>query len=106
MPGGSTAPSTPSVPGCWSTAQGPLLQSLHAQGLLRPYRLGGKASPGADVDMRTLRAVGSRHLYVVSMLLWGPGFFTSSAFMMAHLVRQLLGQLYPAADRHSQAPPR
>ena len=78
-----------------SPGQGPLLQSLCAQGLLRPYRLGDAPSLGADVDLHTLRAAGSRHLYVMSMLLWGPGFFTSSAFMMAHLVRQLLDRLYP-----------
>jgi hypothetical protein len=77
-----------------SPAQGPLLRSLHAQGLLRPYRLDGQPADGAAVDMQTLRAEGSRHLYVVSMLLWGPGFFTSSAYVMAHLVRQVLDGLY------------
>lgn len=78
-----------------SPAQGPLVRSLHAQGLLRPYRLDGELSEGAAVDMTSLRAEGSRHVHVVGMWLWGPGFFTSSAFMMAHLVRQLLAQLYP-----------
>ncbi len=77
-----------------SPAQGPLLRSLHAQGLLRPYRLDGQPADGVAVDMQTLRAEGSRHLYVVSMLLWGPGFFTSSAYVMAHLVRQVLDGLY------------
>lgn len=78
-----------------SPAQGPLVRQLFAQGLLQPYRLGGAVSDGAAVDMATLRAEGSRHLYVLGMWLWGPGFFTSSAFVMAHLARQLLDGLYP-----------
>ena len=80
-----------------SPAQGALVRQLHAQGLLRPYRLDGQVSDGAAVDLRTLRAEGSRHLHVLGMWLWGPGFFTSSAFLMAHLARQLLDGLWPTA---------
>lgn len=80
-----------------SPAQGALVRQLHAQGLLRPYRLDGQVSDGAAVDLRTLRAEGSRHLHLLGMWLWGPGFFTSSAFLMAHLARQLLDELLPPA---------
>jgi hypothetical protein len=30
------------------------------------------------------------------MLLWGPGFFTSSAFLMATLVERILRGMFPA----------
>ena len=78
-----------------SPAQSPLVRHLRAQGLLQPYRLGGRVSEGAAVDLNTLRAEGSHRLYVVGMWLWGPGFFTSSAYVMAQLVKQLLDGLYP-----------
>jgi hypothetical protein len=77
-----------------SPAQSLLLQSLVAQGLLRPYRLAGASRDGAAVDMRSFRAEGSHHVHVLNMLLWGPGFFTSSAFVMAQLASRLLDGLY------------
>jgi hypothetical protein len=40
--------------------------------------------------MKTFRAIGSRHIYMANMLLWGPGFFTSSVFLMASIVERLL----------------
>jgi glycine/D-amino acid oxidase-like deaminating enzyme len=80
-----------------SPAQPPLVRSLAAQGLLQPHRCGGEVADGAAVDMATLRAIGSRQVYVAGMWLWGPGFFTSSAFMMARTVKTLLDGLYPAA---------
>ena len=56
---------------------------------------------GAAVDMATLRATGSRHIHLTGMWLWGPGFFTSSAFMMARAAQTVLAALYPG---HVAAP--
>lgn len=78
-----------------SPAQPPLLRHMAAQGLLRPDRLGGEPADGAAIDMATLRAEGSRHVHVAGMWLWGPGLFTSSAFMMARAVQTILAALYP-----------
>ena len=78
-----------------SPAQPALVRHMAAQGLLQPYRLAGEETDGVDVDMATLRAVGSRHVHVVGMWLWGPGIFTSSAFMMARTVKTVLDGLYP-----------
>lgn len=78
-----------------SPFQPALIRHLAAQGLLRPYRLGDAVCDGAAVDMAMLRAVGSRQVYVAGMWLWGPGFFTSSAFMMARAVQTILAGLYP-----------
>ena len=80
-----------------SPAQPPLVRHMAAQGLLRPYRPGGTVADGAAVDMATLRAEGSRHVHLAGMWLWGPGSFTSSAFMMARAVQTALAALYPGA---------
>lgn len=80
-----------------SSMQPPLIRSLVAEGLLQPYALDGEEANGAAVDMATLRAAGSRNIYVANMLLWGPGFFTSSAFVMATMVERILRGMFPAA---------
>ncbi|MDB6178878.1 hypothetical protein PAF17_15400 [Paracoccus sp. Z330] len=59
----------------------------------------GKASGmasglGASVDMPTYRSNGARNIYVANMMLWGPGFFTSSAFMMALVAEQVLKTMF------------
>ncbi len=79
-----------------SPRQGPLLASLRAQGLAQPFMLDGEASDGVAVDLRTFRLAGSRCTYAANMLLWGPAFFTSSAFTMASVVEQLLAGLFAA----------
>lgn len=78
-----------------SPAQPPLVRDMAARGLLQPHRLDAAATDGAAVDMATLRAEGSRHVHVAGMWLWGPGLFTSSAFMMARAVQTVLAALYP-----------
>jgi hypothetical protein len=50
------------------------------------------------VDMATSRAIGSRSIYVANMFLWGPGFFTSSAFIMATIVERILRAMYGRTD--------
>ncbi|MFZ4807223.1 MAG: FAD/NAD(P)-binding protein [Hyphomicrobiaceae bacterium] len=79
-----------------SPDQPPLIRELVAEGLLAPYRIGGQEANGAAVDMTTLRAEGARNIYLANMLLWGPGFFTSSAFLMATLVERILRGMFPA----------
>jgi uncharacterized NAD(P)/FAD-binding protein YdhS len=79
-----------------STGQSTLVRNLVRRGLLRPYQLGGKPSPGAAVDMTTFKAEGARNLCVANMFLWGPGHFTSSAIVMATVVQRLLAAAYGA----------
>lgn len=80
-----------------SPAQPPLVRDLAVRGLLQPFQLGGAPADGAAVDIATGRAAGSRHVHVAGMWLWGPGLFTSSAFMMARAVQAILATLYPGA---------
>lgn len=76
-----------------SPDQPALIRDLVRQGLMRPYTLEGRPSKGADVDMATLQLPEARNIYVASMLLWGPGFFTSSAFLMATFVSRILATM-------------
>ncbi len=72
-----------------------LIRDMVAGGLMKGYFAAGEdASLGADIDMKTLRIVGTKNVYTASMLLWGPGFFTSSAYMMAALLDRILKGLY------------
>lgn len=77
-----------------SAGQSPLVQDLVRQGLMRPYMRDGHAAKGADIDMATLRLPGANNIYVANMLLWGPGFFTSSAFLMATCVARILATMF------------
>jgi uncharacterized NAD(P)/FAD-binding protein YdhS len=77
-----------------SPGQPPLIAALGRRGLLRPHARDGLAAEGAAVDMASFRAAGARSIHVASMLLWGPGFFTSSAFMMATVVERLLAAAF------------
>lgn len=78
--------------------QDDLTRNLHARGYLRPYIRDGVRLPGADVDMTTFRAKGARNIYLANMMLWGPGFFTSSAFMMATIVERLLSRMFEKSE--------
>ncbi len=77
-----------------SSRQPDLITDLVRRGLLQPYEREGLALSGAAVDMTTFRATGAKNIYLANMLLWGPGFFTSSAFMMATIVERLLDALF------------
>ncbi len=79
-----------------SERQPALIQNLLRRGLLAPYRLSGKESYGAAVDMATFRSEASRNIYLANMLLWGPGFFTSSAYVMATIVQKILAAMASA----------
>ena len=65
-----------------------------ANGLLSPYRRDGVEMNGAAVDMRTFHAKGARSVYVANQFLWGPGFFVSSAMVMAGIVARILRAAY------------
>jgi len=77
-----------------SDRQSALVSAMRAEGTFRPYLLKGVEGDGASVDMSTFRATGSRSVYVANMFLWGPGFFTSSAFTMATVVERILRAIY------------
>lgn len=74
--------------------QAPLIKQLHDAALLHGYQREGQRLQGASVDMQTFKANGSQHIYLANALLWGPGFFTSSAFTMATIVDKLLKNLF------------
>ena len=82
-----------------SPAQPALIRQMVHDGLMQPYGRDGRRFAGADVDMRTFRASGAANIYLANMLLWGPGFFTSSAFMMAVIVKRILQAVYPSSPQ-------
>jgi uncharacterized NAD(P)/FAD-binding protein YdhS len=73
-----------------SPRQSKLIKSLANRGLLSSYMRNGQSMKGVSVDMTTFRANSRCNIYVANMLLWGPGFFTSSAFTMASIIDRLL----------------
>ena len=77
-----------------SAAQPALIANLCHRGLLKPYAKAGVTMNGAAVDMASFRAEGARNIYIADMLLWGPGFFVSSALMMATIVERLLAAVF------------
>jgi FAD-NAD(P)-binding protein len=81
-----------------SNAQPALIRNLTATGLLAPYARGGAIAQGAAVDMKNFRATGAKNIYLANMLLWGPGFFTSSAYLMASVVERLLKAAFVSSD--------
>jgi hypothetical protein len=78
-----------------SPHQPKLIRDLVGQGLLQSDERGGIASKGAAVDMKTFRVRGARSIFLANMLLWGPGFFTSSAYMMAAVMERMLSEMFP-----------
>ncbi len=91
-----------------SARQPALIKNLVERGHLHPYRRDGIEMNGAAVDMGTFRAKGARNIYLANMLLWGPGFFTSSAFMMATIAERALKAIFaesavPCSKHEAQA---
>lgn len=81
-----------------SDKQPDLIKCLKGRGLLKSYKRNGMPSKGASVDMNTFCIEGASNIYLANMLLWGPGFFTSSAYMMATVVERLLTNLFASID--------
>jgi hypothetical protein len=79
-----------------SPNQPPLYASMYAAGLLRPFELDGEPREGIAVDMASYRALGTRAVHVAGMMLWGPAFFTSSAYLAARVVERALGAMFEA----------
>lgn len=77
-----------------SARQSTLVQNLAQKGLMEPYRRAGRDFPGVEVDMECLRLPKCRSVYVANMFLWGPGFYVSSAIMMARLVERILEAIF------------
>lgn len=77
-----------------SASQPALVKSLVQAGLMQNYARDGVILPGAMVDPRGYRLPNSKNIYMANMLLWGPGFFTSSAYLMASIVKIALAQMF------------
>ncbi|MGI9261699.1 MAG: FAD/NAD(P)-binding protein [Woeseiaceae bacterium] len=77
-----------------SSGQSMLTKNLVKRGVLRPYQLNGENSHGIDVDMQAFLLNGSKTIYAANMFLWGPGFFTSAAIVMATVIQRLLAAAY------------
>ncbi len=75
------------------TRQSPLIRTMAEKGLLRPYGRDGSTMLGADVDMQSFRLPGTANIYMANMFLWGPGFFTSSAIVMATIAERIVNEL-------------
>ncbi len=82
--------------------QSSLIRMMAGEGLLRQYERDGTPMNGADVDMATFRLPGTRNIYMANMFLWGPGFFTSSAMVMATIAERVVAELLNAAETNAQ----
>ena len=76
-----------------SPAQRELIRNLYRDSRLRPHRVGNRPGPGAAIDLETFLLRDSKRVYLVNQLLWGPGFFVSSARMMSLVVQKILSHL-------------
>ena len=70
------------------------VNKMRENGALEPYRRDGEIMAGANIDMNTFRPPGAKNIYFANMYLWGPGLFTSSAFIMATVVSRILGVIF------------
>lgn len=77
-----------------SELQPTLIKSMANKKLIKPYTCGGDKMQGADVNMETFLLNGSKNIHLASMLLWGPGFYTSGAIIMATIVDRILKSLF------------
>ena len=77
-----------------SDNQTSVIKNLRKEGLLSCYERSGQKMQGADVDIKSFRLNGAKNIYMANMFLWGPGFFTSSALLMATIVEQILESLF------------
>ncbi|MDG1708738.1 MAG: hypothetical protein P8H03_08240, partial [Emcibacteraceae bacterium] len=77
-----------------SPGQPTLIQNMYKNGLMSPYTCGRDVMPGADVDMTSFRLTGTKNIHLASMLLWGPGFYTSGSIIMATIVDRILKSLF------------
>jgi uncharacterized NAD(P)/FAD-binding protein YdhS len=70
------------------------VRQLVKDGMLKSYVRDGVVMNGAEVEMDSFRPPALQHVYFANMLLWGPGLFTSSAFIMATIVSRIIDHLF------------
>ncbi|MGI9285194.1 MAG: FAD/NAD(P)-binding protein [Pseudomonadales bacterium] len=79
-----------------SASQPSWIRHLVEDGRLQPYSRADTKFAGADVEMSSFRPPLLIRVHFANMFLWGPGFFTSSAFMMATIVSRIVDHLFPS----------
>ena len=77
-----------------SNKQSHIIKKMVSDGMLSPYKCGDDDMLGADVDMKDFRILGTNNIYMATMFLWGPGFYTSGAIIMATIVDRILKSLF------------
>ena len=77
-----------------SPEQPTIIRNMASEGLISPYVCGDTIMPGAEVDMNDFRVSGTKNIHLASQLLWGPGFYTSGAIIMATIVDRILKSLF------------
>lgn len=79
-----------------SPRQPEFIQNLCESGLLSQYHRDCISLKGAEVNMQRFSLPDAPNIYMANMLLWGPGFFTSSAYTMPTLVEKILSEIFSA----------
>jgi len=77
-----------------SKNQADIIKNMVSDKMLSPYTCGGEEMLGANVDMIDFRINGTKNIHMASMFLWGPGFYTSGAIIMATIVDRILKSLF------------
>lgn len=81
-----------------TSSQAAWTRALFARGLLRPYERDGTRLLGAAVNMSNFSLPAASEIYLANQLLWGPGFFVSSALTMSTIVRCIVDDIYGRAE--------
>jgi hypothetical protein len=82
-----------------SERQSTLITNLTRKGMLSEYRRLADTRNGIAVDLESFQSEDTRNVYVANMFLWGPGFFVSSAIMMATVIKRLLDATFGGSRR-------
>jgi hypothetical protein len=82
-----------------SERQSALISNLTTKGMLSEYRRLAEAQNGINVDLDSFQSADTPNVYVANMFLWGPGFFVSSAIMMATVVNRILDAVFGGSRR-------
>ncbi|MBL4602297.1 MAG: hypothetical protein JKY84_06110, partial [Emcibacteraceae bacterium] len=64
-----------------SNKQPELIKKMVSHGMLYPYKCGDDDMPGADVDMKDFRILGTKNIHMATMFLWGPGFLQAGQLL-------------------------
>lgn len=77
-----------------SNRQQGILKNMVSDGILKSYTCGGETMLGADVDMNDFKVNGTQNIHMANTFLWGPGFYTSGAIIMATIVDRILKSMF------------